>query len=667
MERADLELWKAREVARLLALVETERRYYQEIVASIPVGLVVLSSDLSIVSSNRAVRQIFGMRSGDPVRGRLEALLPGSVVDRVQEVLKTGAALTAIPVETPLNGGRSLRLGIQAIRSWGDEAEQEILLTIEDVTGLEAGPSGSRSGAADAQLREQTIGETPGAAELIANLGATAWAVEIPDMKFVFVNEQGHQLLGFETNHWLETANFWEERIHPDDRESVLAMYKGAIEDGGSKRITCEYRSIGADRRAVWIYETARIISDAAGHRRYVIGISLDVSGRRLLEDQIVQANRVDAVGRLAARMAHDLNNILMIVSGYAEEVLHGLPAGSQLRTDVREILMATDRITVLTNQMLAFTRYQTAPSVTIEINSTLQEMDRSLREALGPKISLENNPGAEALAVRVEPAQFFQVISAFVRHARETMPEGGKLAIGLSKMSITEGLLRATLESGEYAVIRIEDSGAQHTAAARVAMFESFLPGKDPEQESGPALARAYALVRQWGGDISVANAAGSGSIFRIFLPLAAAEPARPRPVLVPETASAPEPQKPSQTVLVAEDEAGIRALISKILRRQGYDVLEAENGKLALEIGGEPNRRIDLVISDVVMPEMGGRELVEQLRARRPGLKAVYISGYTDQPAIYADQLPPGTAYLQKPFTLGALLDKVKEVLGA
>ena len=668
MERSDLELWKAKEVSRLLALVETERRYYQEIVASIPVGLLVVSPDLSIISSNRAVRKIFGLRGGDPVRGRLDALLPNAVPALVQEVLNTGAPQTGILAETPLNGGRRLRLGVQAIRNWGDETEEEALLTIEDITDLRGIPAGFTSAPKDAVVGEQIVAGIPAAAELIGHLDATVWAVEIPAMKFAFVNERGRQLLGFETSQWRETVDFWRDRIHPDDREAVLASYQTAFDSRGSNRIACEYRALRADRSVIWIYEAARIVRDVAGHPRYVIGVSVDITERRLLEDQLVQASRVEAVGRLAARMAHDLNNVLMIVSGYAEEVLHGLPSGSPLRNDVREILAATDRVTVLTNQMLAFTRYQTTATKTIEINAALQEMDRALREGLGAKISLENSSGAEALAVRVEPSQFEQVMSAFVRHARETMPEGGKLMIGVSRAPITEGLRRpgVTLQPGDYAVIRIEDTGAQHVAAARAAMFESILPGKEPGQESGPALARAYALVRQWGGDISIANAPVSGSIIRIFLPLSALESTRPRQPQPPAAPVVPAPESRAQSILIAEDESGIRALMSKILRRHGYAVVEAENGVQALQIEAEPGRRIDLIISDVVMPEMGGPELIEQLRRRRPDLKVLYISGYTDEPAIYAQELPPETAYLQKPFTLGALVDKVKELLG-
>jgi signal transduction histidine kinase/CheY-like chemotaxis protein len=661
MERVDLGLWKAKEVARLLALVETERRYYQEIVASMPVGLLVLAPDLSIVSSNRAIRKMFGLRGGTSALGQLDTLLPASILDRAREVLNTGTPQTGILAETPLNGGRQLRLGIQTTRAWGDESEQEVLLTIEDVTDFSGISAGSRTATTELALRQEVIGAFP-AADVIGNLGATIWAVEIPAMKFVFVNEHGRQLLGFKTNHWLETADFWTERLGPRDRDAVLAAYQPALKPGGPKYVRLEYRPARADHRPAWIYEIARIMSDAAGNPHYVIGVSVDVTERRLLEDQLVQVNRTGAVGKLAARMAHDLNNVLMIVSGYAEEVLHSLPSESPLCADVRQILSATERVAALTNQMLAFTRVQSAPSSTIEINASLQEMDRALRDALGSRIALENNPGLEALAVRVDPSQFYQVISAFVRYARETMPDGGKVTIGVSRTAITTNIRRsdATLHPGDYAVIRIEDTG-HHNDNHRAAIFESFLPGKDPETESGPALAQAYALVRQWGGDIAVANAPVTGLIFRIFLPVAAFEAERPRQLEPMLTTAAPETLV--RTILVAEDEAGIRGLIGKILRRQGYDVLEAENGAQALQIGGE--RRIDLLITDVVMPEMGGHELVEELRKWRPGLKVLYVSGYTEEPAIYAQELPPDTAYLQKPFTLGALLDKVKEVL--
>lgn len=665
MERADLDQWKTKEVARLLALVETERRYFQEIVASVPVGLLVLSSDLSIVSSNRAFKKIFGIRNGEGVRGRPDALLPSSVLDRVHEVLNTGAALTGLLAETPLNGGRSLRLGIQGIPGWGDEAEQEVLLTIEDLTGLSLPAT---EPAHPARLLP-AMAEAMPASALADNLEAAIWAVEVPSMRFQFVNEHAWQLLGLEVRHWLDTEGFWAERIHPADRESVLQSYQRAIRHPLKRgRVAGEYRSIRADNRMIWVYETARVIADPEGRADYIVGVSIDISQRRRLEDQLVQANRVDAVAKLASRLAHDLNNILMIVGGYAEELSHALPAASPLRADAREILEAADRITSLTNQMLTFTRYQTTPSVTVELGAALKEMEWSLQEALGQTIVLEYSAVHRPLPVRVEPEQLQQVMSAFVRHARETMPSGGKLEIRAAWTTISDELRRpdATLRPGDYAVLTIADTGLPYDAQSRAAMFESFLPGKESTEEAGPALARAYALLRQWGGDISVANAPVNGTVFEAFLPLAALD--APKDLASKEQKPVSKKKKPepgSETVLVVEDEAGIRALITKILRRDGYEVLESETGMRALEICRERGLKIDLLITDVMMAEMGGPELVRQLRAQRSDLKVLYISGFTDDPAIYAEPLPPHTSYLQKPFTLRALLDKVKEVL--
>src|SRR5229473_1925502 len=212
MERADLEQWKAREVARLLALVETERRYYQEIVASIPVGLLVLSSDLAIIS---------GLRSGDSLRGRLDSLLPGWVLDRVTEALKTGVAETDVIVETGREGKR-VRVGIQAIRNWDDESAQEALLTIEDLTGIVAPQP--QAPAAEPQ--------TFPAAELIENLDAIVWAVELPSMNFLFVSKHAEKVLGFTVDHWTSNPSFWTDRVYAPDRDWVTQSYRGAMDRG---------------------------------------------------------------------------------------------------------------------------------------------------------------------------------------------------------------------------------------------------------------------------------------------------------------------------------------------------------------------------------------------------------------------------------------------------
>jgi two-component system cell cycle sensor histidine kinase/response regulator CckA len=656
MERADLEQWKAREVARLLALVETERRYYQEIVASIPVGLLVLSSDLAIISANRAIRKIFGLRSGDSLRGRLDSLLPGWVLDHVTEVLETGVAETDILVETERDGKR-VRLGIQAIRNWDDESSQEALLTIEDLSGIEIAPQ-----------PQAPATEPQGfpASELIDNLDAIVWAVELPSMNFLFVSKHAEKVLGYSPDQWTSNPSFWTDRVHAADRDWVTQSYRRAMERGGDH--ACEFRAVTADGRLVWLRENARLLKDAEGGPAYFIGVTVDVTQRRELEDQLVQSERVEAVNRLASRMAHDLNNMLMILTGYSEELLSGIPAGSSLRGDVQEILAATGRMNGLTTQLLAFTRHQGNAANTVSLETVLNGTKNRLLYLAGAGLHLDFKSSSDAGEVKADAAQLEQVLTSIVERARQSMHGEGRIAIETSQVEITEDLRRADapLRPGSYAVITIANTGRPLEGEARATLFETILAGKDAMDETAGALSRAYGIVRQWGGDISVSNGPAEGSVFRVFLESVAANIGRPRePVeLVPEVV-APQEETRLETILVVEDEAGIRALVRKILRRQGYEVLEASNGDEALIVCQQHAGTLDLLITDVMMPQMGGRELVDRMREQCSGMKVLYVSGYTDDPSIYSGNFPPGTAFLQKPFTLGSLLDKVKEVL--
>jgi len=648
MERADLEQWKAREVARLLALVETERRYYQEIVASIPVGLLVLSSDLAIISANRAIRKIFGLRSGDSLRGRLDSLLPGWVLDRVTEALKTGVAETDIIVETAREKKR-VRVGIQAIRNWDDEASQEALLTIEDLSGLEIAP-------------QAPVDEPQGfpASELIDNLNAIVWAVELPGMNFLFVNKHAEKVLGYDADQWTNNPSLWTDRVYAADRDWVMQSYRRAIDHGEGH--ACEFRAITAAGHLVWLRESARLLKDDEGRPAYFIGVTVDVTERRELEDQLVQAERIEAVSRLASRMAHDLNNMLMILTGYGEELLNGMPAGSPLRGDVQEILAAAERMNGLTSHLLAFTRPPGSAAAIVSLETVLSGMQKRLQ--------LELKIPSGSSQVKADAAQLEQVLTAIVERVRLAMPANGRIAMETSQVEITEDLRRADapLRPGSYTVITITNTGRPLEGEARTTLFETILPGKDTVDEAAAAVSRAYAIVRQWGGDISVSNGPVEGSVFRVFLESAGEHDVKqPEPVeIVPEVAAPVDEARP-ETILVVEDEAGIRALVRKILRRQGYQVLEASNGDEALIVCREHPGTLDLLITDVMMPQMGGRELVDRLREQCRDMKVLYVSGYTDDSSIYAGNFPPGTAFLQKPFTLGSLLDKVKEVLAA
>lgn len=699
MERIELEQWKGREVARLLALVESERRYYQEIVASIPVGLLVVSHDLSIVSSNRAARRILGLRSSEPMRGRLDTLLPAEVVGKIQSIFEQCERIDNIMAE---HGGRSLRLSVLPIRNGDEEHQYEALVSIENLTGAPA-PAPIETAAELSEIKPEVTEEPaveaapeapapapaagptaepssePAAAEaleLLQSLDAIIWAAEVPSMNFLFVTNGTEEILGFPSDHWLNTPGFWSGRIHPEDRDAVLNSYQEAIENGHRHR--CEFRSHASDGHIVWLRETARILTDGEGKPKHVIGLTIDVTERRRLEEHHVRAERMDALGKLASRLSHDLNNMLMIVNGYGEELLHNVAKNDPLRADVQEILTATNRIGALTNELLAFTRRQPVAAEILDLSEVVMALQDALARIAGSTmtIEIETDPGLQAKAGRPQLDQLLTNLAMRARAAmKESGREGGKLTISMGEVHIHEDL-RSTdhvLAPGTYAVVTFEDQAGPLSHDAQMALFESILPAREMPVETGSILSRSYTFVRQWGGDISVESTA-SGSRVSIFLPYAgrkdatavpAAEP-EPEPVAPmepPAPAAAEEPEL--ETILVVEDEGGIRALVRKILRRQGYTVFEASNGDEARKLCAEHGGKIDLLITDVMMPNMSGRELVDTLKKQCGQMKVLYVSGYTDDAAIYAGDFPPGTAFLQKPFTLGSLLDKVKEVL--
>jgi len=340
------------------------------------------------------------------------------------------------------------------------------------------------------------------------------------------------------------------------------------------------------------------------------------------------------------------------------------------LRSDVQEILAATERMSGVTSQLLSFARRQGPAPASMQLESTLSGMSQRWSALLGTQFALELRLSPEVSVVQADAAPLEQLISSILARVRQAMPSDGPITIETSGVEIAENLRRANapLRPGNYAVISIATPLAKIEGEAKTCLFECSLPGKEPWDETAATLSRAYGTVRQWGGDISVSSSPSGGAVFRVFLPRVEAPveaPAPPAPAAAEPPQAAPEPEAPLATILVVEDEAGIRALVRKILRRQGYEVLEAANGQDALALCKEHTGPIDLLITDVLMPQMGGRELVEGLRAQGREMKVLYVSGYTEDTTLYSGELAPGTAFLQKPFTLGSLLDKVKEVL--
>jgi two-component system, cell cycle sensor histidine kinase and response regulator CckA len=626
MERTDFEQWKAKEVARLLALVETERRYYQEMVASLPVALVVLAPDRSVASANRAFRHTFGVRTEDLRRKTIEQVIPSqALVEKIRDVHMHSDAPPYVFVEVD---ERRFRVAIVPIRNWDDEGEVETLLMLQDVS-------------ASAGVPPRAAPAAP-----VLDLPAITWAAEAGSLGFKSVSGEAVAMLGFPVSHWLSTPQFFADRIHPEDRTSTMAFYQAAIARTGDA--TAEFRAMSATGAVIWCRETIRVKGDA------ITGVLTDIGIRKQLEQQLLRAERTDALHTIASRLAHDLNNPLMIITGYAEEMLQTLPAESSMRDDIEQILGATERISGISGQLLGFTRRAAIPPKPVDV----AELAAGLKEKIeaGAQATVEVEPASEPVWAMADEAQLAEAILTLA--SREGGKAGSRIAISCQTEVLTEKMVGATLQPGVYIRLTIRNDGPMD---AGMGVFENVLA-----KGSGQDLARVYATVREWGGDIGFSSDPIRGSASTMYLPFAQPMP-KPELVAAPvEVVAQPEPEK-STTILLVEDEAGIRALVRKILAREHYHVLDAGSAEDALSVATAWEGTIDLLLTDVILPGIGGRELAEGMRESLPGLKVLYVSGFTDDEAVRAGEFPPGSKFLQKPFTLSALVGKVREALGA
>ena len=542
MERTDVEQWKAKEVARLLALVETERRYYQEMVASLPVALVVLSLDRSIVSSNRAFRQMFGVRTEDLRRKTIEQILDSPrLIEKIRDVHSSSTAQKDILVDF---ADRPLRVTVIPIRNWDDENETETLLMLEDTAGWTARP---------VEPGKAASGDIP----------AIVWQADLAAMKFISVGGAVETMLGYPVSHWLSTPRFFVDRIHPEDRATTIAFYEGAIERPGDA--SAEFRALTSTGRVVWCRETIRVIG-----RRLVSGVLTDITLRKQLEQQLLTAERSDALHGLSSRLAHDLNNPLMIVAGYGEEMLHSLKPEDPMRTDVQQILAATERISGITAQLLGYTRRLAVPPKRIDIAAAIAKMGSRIAQAAESRRGTRAGErsglgyGRRGAIRRDDPGSGF----AGSRGCQGPVARHDFLRRGKPRGAAS----RIDSAAGTYARVTVRDNG-RATDASRQISTQCC-----PRNPSAAAIVRAYSTAREWGGDIAF-----SSSTFTIYLPQGDAPlPKAPR-VAMPEEIPAPVEEPMRETILLVEDEAGIRALVRKILKRERYQVLEAGSGEEA------------------------------------------------------------------------------------
>jgi two-component system cell cycle sensor histidine kinase/response regulator CckA len=401
----------------------------------------------------------------------------------------------------------------------------------------------------------------------------------------------------------------------------------------------------------------------AAGEILGAICMALDVTDRKQLEEQFRQAQKMEAVGRLAGGIAHDFNNLLMVIQGYADLLTDRLPPGQVLRRNAEQIQMAAQRATSLTQQLLAFSRKQMLAPKVLNIQNVVSDMEKILRRLIGEDIELETSWEKDLWLVKADRSQIEQVIMNLAVNARDAMPHGGRLTIETANVELDSSFAStpSILSPGKYAMLAVTDNGCGMDAKTQAHVFEPFFTTKEKGRGTGLGLATVYGIVKQSGGYVWVYSEPQHGTTFKIYLPRIEEETSAGDVDRV-DSSSLP---RGTEMVLLVEDEKGVRELAREYLEMSGYAVIEAEDGHTALELAAMHAGPIHLVLTDVVMPGISGRELAERIVNIRPGIKVLYMSGYTDQAIVHHGILASEAVLLQKPFTLATLAAKLREVL--
>ena len=405
-------------------------------------------------------------------------------------------------------------------------------------------------------------------------------------------------------------------------------------------------------------------LQDAAGRVTGMLAIAADLTEVRQLEVQYRQAQKMEAVGRLAGGIAHDFNNLLTAILGTTGLLLEDLGPDSRARLDIQEIEKAAKRAAGLTRQLLVFSRQQVLEPRVLDVNALVGNLETMLRRLIGEDIELRTTLSADGGAVRADPGQLEQAIVNLVVNARDAMPGGGRLTVETATVELDPRYVESHVPTrpGTYVMLAVSDTGAGMDPATKARLFEPFFTTKEVGKGTGLGLATVYGIVKQSGGYIWAYSELDHGTTFKIYLPRMAGTPE-----MSEGTVSTPLPVGGSETVLVAEDQPEVRQLTTRVLETRGYTVLAAGSGEEALALAARYSDRIHVLVSDVVMPGMNGRELARRLSALRDGLKVLFVSGYTGEAVHQRGLLEPGVAFLQKPFTADALARKLREVLDA
>ncbi len=609
-------------------------------------GTAIVDNEGRYTYVNLGFADVFGLASREKMIGQQwqkvsrQEIRGAEVEDMRVQLRKSGKWFGVLTVAKPDGSALPIELTITALPEGG------FVLFSRDLTERRQ----AEQARAEAEIRYRMIVEKVAAISYIAEPGVNG--------RWYYVSPQIETILGFTPQEWLEDSENWLKHVHPEDRATVNDAEQADLQ---GRTFQAEYRILRKDGRTVWISDTAAIVK-GSGEHPVMEGLMLDISERKLMEMQSQQARRMEAVGRLAGGIAHDFNNLLTIIKGYtdlAHQRAENLP---QIRGDIEKIEDASNRAEALVRQLLAFSRKQVLQPKNLDLNSVVHGLEQLLRRLMSEDIQMHVMLARDLGTIKADPAQIEQVLMNLVVNARDAMPNGGKLIIETSNVELDQHYAseHVTAKPGPYVMLAVSDTGIGMSRETAAHIFEPFFTTKGGSKGTGLGLATTYGIVKQSSGYIWVYSELDHGTTFKVYLPRVAeaADFSRSERAQVPA-------QRGCETILLVEDDEAVRGLTETVLTSYGYKLLVAQDPEHALKLADLPDFNVQMVLTDVVMPTMSGSELVRRLSQKKPHLKVLYMSGYTDNVIASGGVLEPGLAFLQKPFMPIALAQKVREVL--
>jgi PAS domain S-box-containing protein len=631
------------------AALRDERDRAQRYLDTADVMLLALDLQGRVTSINRKGCDLLGWSESELVgRSWIETCLPPRVRDAMSRKFDALASGDLSPVENPV----LTKAGEERLIEWRNRVLRD-----------EAGRvTGTFSSGADITERHAAVDALRTTEErmrfALTNAGVGIW-----DMDYTTGVARMSEIL--EGLHGLEPGTFggtredFIQRVHPDDRPALLETLEKAIRSG--EDFSTLHRTVWPDGTVRWLSNAGRIHVGENGEPVRGVGISLDVTERRTLEEQYHQAQKMEAVGRLAGGVAHDFNNLLTAILGYCQLLLADLDPHDPRRADINEIHSAGESAARLTRQLLTFSRKQIIEPRLLDLNKVVTNMRGLLARLIGEDVKIVVNVRPDMAPVTADPGQMEQIVLNLAVNARDAMPNGGTLTIETANVDFGQHHTsrHCSVKPGSYVGLTVSDTGTGMTPEVQARLFEPFFTTKEVGKGTGLGLATVHGIVMRCGGSVDVYSEVGQGSSFKVYLPRGTTSPATneaPRSVAGLRAAD--------ETVLVVEDADGLGDLAKRMLERQGYRVLLAPNAAEALrQFDQTPS--IDVILTDVIMPGGSGPELTRQLISQQPGLKVIYMSGYTEDAITHHGVLDPGIAFIHKPFTAETLGQKIREVL--